>query len=226
VTNSIIRIHMSDKYVVSRLSMEQQKETPSQRELIVLLVLYLIGFGLLAINPHDRADWALENLFPLGQLTAVIISYRYFKFTRLSYYMIFFYLLVQSWGGHFTYAEAAPFNWARDHFQLGRNHYDRVAHFMLGFLLAIPIREILMQVVQSSRRWMNFLTASIVLSIGAFYELIEWWVAIMAMPDLGDKFLGTQGDIWDTQWDMFLAMIGAVITLIIFGKRHYREMGK
>ena len=83
-----------------------------------------------------------------------------------------------------------------------------------------------MQVVQASRRWMNFLTVSIVLSIGAFYELIEWWVAIMAMPDLGDKFLGTQGDIWDTQWDMFLAMIGAVITLRIFGKRHYREMGK
>jgi putative membrane protein len=140
--------------------MEPTKEIPSTRELIVLLCLYLPGFGLLAINPHDRADWALENLFPLSQLVAVIIAHRYYKFTRLSYYMIFFYLFVQSWGGHFTYAEAAPFNWIRDHFHLGRNHYDRVAHFMLGFLLGIPIREILMQVIQASRRWLNFITAA------------------------------------------------------------------
>ena len=203
-----------------------QKTVPSKRELIVLLILYLIGFGLLAIKPHDRADWALENLFPLSQLVAVIISYRYFKFTRLSYYLIFFYLFVQSWGGHFTYAEAAPFNWLRDHFNLGRNHYDRLAHFMLGFLLGIPIREILMQFIQASRRWLNFITASMVLAIGAFYELIEWWVAVLATPNLGDKFLGTQGDIWDTQWDMFLALVGAVLTLAIFGKKHQKELGR
>jgi putative membrane protein len=205
---------------------QKHKKTPSVRELVVLLVLYLVGFSLLAINPHDRADWAIENLFPLGQLTAVIISYRYYKFTRLSYYMIFVYLFVQSWGGHFTYAEAAPFNWLRDHFHLGRNHYDRVAHFMLGFLVAIPVREILLQFVQTSRRWLAFITCSIILAIGAFYELIEWWVAMLATPNLGDKFLGTQGDIWDTQWDMFLALVGAILTLVIFSKEHYREMGK
>src|SRR5262245_61997093 len=107
-----------------------QKTTASQRELMILASIYLLGFALLAINPHDRADWALENLFPISQLIAVIISYRYYKFTRISYYMIFFYLFVQSWGGHFTYAEAAPFNWLRDEFHLARNHYDRVAHFM------------------------------------------------------------------------------------------------
>jgi len=206
--------------------LRRTKQIPPTRELVVLLVLYLIGFGLLAINPHDRADWALENLFPVSQLIAVIISYRYFKFTRLSYYLIFFYLFVQSWGGHFTYAEAAPFNWLRDHFQLGRNHYDRVAHFMLGFLLAIPIKEILLQYIQASRRWMNFLTTTIVLAIGAFYELIEWWVAVLATPNLGDKFLGTQGDIWDTQWDMFLALVGAAISLLIFGARHDTELGR
>jgi putative membrane protein len=207
-------------------SLAPAKETPSTRELLVLLGIYLISFGLLSINPHDRGDWALENLFPVGQLTAVIISYKYFKFTRLSYYMIFFYLFVQSWGGHFTYAEAAPFNWVRDYFQLERNHYDRVAHFMLGFLLGIPIREILMQVVQASRRWIAFLTGSIVLAIGAFYELIEWWVAVLATPNLGDKFLGTQGDIWDTQWDMFLALAGAVLTIMVFSRRHDRELGR
>jgi putative membrane protein len=206
-------------------SLNHAKMIPSQRELVVLLVLYLVGFSLLAIRPHDRADWALENMFPIGQLTAVIISYRYYKFTRISYYMIFFYLFVQSWGGHFTYAEAAPFNWVRDNFHLGRNHYDRVAHFMLGFLLGLPIREILLQFVEASRRWINFLTAAIVLAIGAFYELIEWWVAVLATPNLGDKFLGTQGDIWDTQWDMFLALAGAVCTLALFQKVHDRQLG-
>ena len=211
---------MSDNYSSSG------KQVPSQRELLTLISIYLIGFAALAVNPHDRADWALENLFPLSQLIAVAICYRYYKFTRLSYYLIFFYLFVQSWGGHFTYAEAVPFNWLRDQFHLSRNHYDRVAHFMLGFLLAVPIKEILMQFVTASRRWMNFLTAAIVLAIGAFYELIEWWVAVLATPNLGDKFLGTQGDIWDTQWDMFLALIGAVITLAIFGKWHERQLRK
>src|SRR5690242_17489747 len=118
------------------MSLEQSRKiTATNTELLVLLCLYLIGFTLLAINPHDRADWAMENLFPIGQLVAVIIAYRYFKFTRLAYYMIFLYMFLQSWGGHFTYAEAAPFNWVRDHFHLSRNHYDRVAHFMLGFLV-------------------------------------------------------------------------------------------
>jgi len=203
-----------------------QKITASQPELIVLLVLYVVGFALLAINPHDRADWALENFFPISQLIAVMIAYRYYKFTRICYYMIFFYLFVQSWGGHFTYAEAAPFNWLRDEFHLTRNHYDRVAHFMLGFLLGLPIREILMQFISASRRWINFLTASLVLAIGAFYEFIEWWVAVLVTPNLGDKFLGTQGDIWDTQWDMFLALVGAVLTIAIFGKWHDRQLGK
>jgi len=203
-----------------------QKTTASQRELMVLLILYLVGFILLAISPHDRADWALENLFPISQLIAVIIAYRYYKFTRISYYMIFFYLFVQSWGEHFTYAEAAPFNWLRDEFHLARNHYDRVAHFMLGFLLGLPIREILMQFISASRRWINFLTASLVLAIGAFYEFIEWWVAVLVTPNRGDKFLGTQGDIWDTQWDMFLALVGAVLMIAIFGKWHDRQLGR
>ena len=214
---------MSDK---SSTVASSSKTIASKRELIVLAAIYFVGFTLLAVNPHDRADWALENFFPISQLIAVAICYRYFKFTRISYYMIFFYLFVQSWGGHFTYAEAAPFNWLRDEFHLARNHYDRVAHFMLGFLLGLPIREILMEFISASRRWLNFLTATIVLAIGAFYEFIEWWVAVLVTPDLGDKFLGTQGDIWDTHWDMFLALVGAVLTIAIFGRLHERQLGR
>jgi putative membrane protein len=209
------------------MSQEQSRKISlGNTELLVLPGLYLIGFTLLAINPHDRADWAMENAFPIAQLVAVIIAHRYFKFTRLAYYMIFIYLFVQSWGGHFTYAQAAPFNWLRDHFHLKRNDYDRLAHFMLGFLVAIPIREILIAVIRTSRRWLAFITLSMILAIGAFYELVEWWVAVLATPNLGDKFLGTQGDIWDTQWDMFLALVGAICTLALFQRLHDWQLNK
>jgi putative membrane protein len=203
----------------------ENKETPSRRELLVLLCIYLAGFTLLAVGPYDRADWALENFFPVSMLVATAILYPRFRFTRLSYYLIFVYLFVQSYGGHWTYARAPPFNWLRDEYHLSRNHYDRLAHFMLGFLMAIPIREMLMSAVTTSRRWMAFITAAIVLAIGAFYEFIEWWVAVLVTPDLGDKFLGTQGDIWDTQWDMFLALVGAICALALFSKLHDKQLG-
>lgn len=205
--------------------MPSKSNVPSKRELLVLLVIYLVGWTILAIRPYDRADWALENFFPVSMLIATIIAYPHYKFTRLSYYLIFFYLFVQSYGGHYTYALAPPFNWLRDEFNLSRNHYDRVAHFMLGFLMAIPIREILLQFVTTSRRWMAFITSSIVLAIGAFYELIEWWAAIGLTPELGDKFLGTQGDIWDSHWDMFLALVGSILALALFMKMHDKQLG-
>jgi putative membrane protein len=205
---------------------DSKKKTASARELLVLLSIYAVGFAVLAIRPYDRWDWAMENFFPLSMLATFIIVYPRFKFTRLSCYLIFFYLFVQSYGGHYTYALAPPFNWLRDEFGLARNHYDRVAHFMLGFLMAIPIREILLRYVSASRRWLAFLTATTVLAIGAFYEFIEWWVAVLVTPDLGDKFLGTQGDIWDSHWDMFLALVGAILALFLFMKRHDRQLGE
>ena len=204
---------------------ELNPRTPSERELLVLLIIYLIGFTLLAIRPHDRWDWALENFFPIAQLVAFIILYPRFRFTRLTCYLLFFYLFVQSWGGHYTYALAPPFNWLKDALHLSRNHYDRVAHFMLGFLMAIPIREILLHYVVTSRRWLHFIVAAIVLAIGAFYEFIEWWMALLVSPELGDAFLGTQGDIWDSHWDMLLALIGSILILIIFYKLHDRQLG-
>jgi putative membrane protein len=205
--------------------MKHEPQTPSKRELAVLLAIYAVGFTVLAVRPYDRWDWALENFFPVSMLLVIISVYPRFKFSRLSCYLLFFYLFVQSYGGHYTYALAPPFNWLRDEFHLSRNHYDRVAHFMLGFLMAIPIREILLRYVTTSRRWMAFITASIVLAIGAFYEFIEWWVAVLAWPELGDAFLGTQGDIWDSHWDMFLALVGAILALALFMKAHDRQLG-
>ncbi|HEX8843301.1 MAG TPA: DUF2238 domain-containing protein [Pyrinomonadaceae bacterium] len=203
----------------------RKKRVPSGRELLALLLIYLVGFTVLAIRPYDRWDWALENFFPVSMLAATIIVYTHFKFTRLAYYLIFFYLFVQSYGGHYTYALAPPFNWLRDELHLSRNHYDRVAHFMLGFLMAIPVREILLRYVHASRRWLAFITNVTLLAIGAFYEFIEWWVAVLVTPELGDKFLGTQGDIWDSHWDMFLALVGAILALLIFTRLHDRQLG-
>src|SRR5215210_2021398 len=204
---------------------DREKKTASGSELLTLLSIYAVGFTILAIRPYDRWDWALENLFPVAMLIAALIVYPHFKFTRLSCYLIFFYLFVQSYGGHYTYALAPPFNWLRDELGLARNHYDRVAHFMLGFLMAIPIREILLRYISTSRRWLAFITAAIVLAIGAFYEFIEWWVAVLVTPELGDKFLGTQGDIWDTHWDMFLALVGAILALAVFSRLHDKQLG-
>jgi putative membrane protein len=210
---------------MSSLSAEREKNIPSRRELLVLLSIYALGFIILAIRPYDRWDWALENFFPLSMLAAIIIVYPHFKFTRISCYLIFVYLFVQSYGGHYTYALAPPFNWLRDELGLARNHYDRVAHFMLGFLMAIPFREILLRYIKASTRWLAFLTAAIVLAIGAFYEFIEWWVAVLVTPELGDAFLGTQGDIWDSHWDMFLALVGAILALSFFSKTHDHQLG-
>lgn len=200
-------------------------QSPSKRELLILIAIYAVGFTILAINPHDRGDWALENFFPVALLVSTIAIYPWIKLSRLAYYLIFFYLFVQSYGGHWTYALTPPFNWLRDEYHLGRNHYDRLAHFMLGFLMAIPIREILLRYVIASRRWLAFITAAIVLAIGAFYEFLEWWTSLLVSPELGDAFLGTQGDIWDSHWDMFLALAGSVIALAIFMKRHDRQLG-
>lgn len=207
------------------LHAQSEKRIPTRRELVILLIIYSVVFAILAVRPYDRTDWAMENFFPVSMLVAILIVYPHFKFTRLAYYLLFIYLLVQTYGGHYTYALTPPFDWLKDGLGFSRNHYDRVAHFMLGFLMAIPIREILLRYIWTSGRWLAFITASIVLAIGAFYEFIEWWVAVIVTPDLGDKFLGTQGDIWDTHWDMFLALIGSVCALAIFMKLHDRQLG-
>lgn len=201
------------------------KSTPSARELSVLLSLYLLVWLALAIKPHDRGDWALENAIPVAGLLILIFTYRRYQFTRLAYYLMFCELLVLTYGGHYTYALAPPFNWLRDEFGLARNHYDRVGHFMLGFAMAIPAREILLRYVKTTRGWMNFIVAAIMLAIGAFYEFIEWWVAVSVSSNLGTAFLGTQGDVWDTQWDMFLALVGAIIVLALFSRMHDRQLG-
>ncbi len=189
--------------------------------------LCLIGFFALlwsAIRPHDYFTWFLE-VFPIFiALPILILTHKKFPLTRLLYALILMHMMILMVGGHYTYAEVPLFNWLRDMFDLGRNYYDRVGHFVQGFVPAMVAREILLRKnIVKSGGWLFFIVTCICLSISACYEFIEWWVAV-ATGSGADAFLGTQGDVWDTQWDMFTALIGAVCAQILLAKLHNQQL--
>ena len=147
-------------------------------------------------------------------LVILAFTYNSFRLTNLLYVLILLHAIVLMIGGHYTYAEVPAFNWLRDTFHLDRNYYDRVGHFMQGFVPALIAREILIRKsVLKTGPWMYFLVVCVCMAISAFYEFIEWWVAL-ATGTAAEAFLGTQGDPWDTQWDMFMAFIGANAALV------------
>jgi len=175
-------------------------------------------------KPHDYFTWFLE-VFPVFiGLVILIAVYKKFKFTRFTYLLIFLQAVILFIGGHYTYAEMPLFDWLKEVLELKRNYYDRVGHFMQGFVPAIIAREILLRKrIVKNDIWLKFIVVSICLSVSVFYEFIEWWVAI-ATGTAAEAFLGTQGDIWDTQWDMFLALIGALTAVIFFSKFHDKKL--
>jgi putative membrane protein len=191
---------------------------------IVLLVLFSAVFGWSAIHPHDRMTWWLEVLPAIIALLVLFFTYKTFPLTPMLYILILLHATILVVGGHYTYAEVPWFNWLRDTYDLGRNYYDRLGHFAQGFVPAMIAREVLLRkkVVQQ-QAWLFFIVCCIALSISAFYELIEWWVAI-ASGTAAEAFLGTQGDIWDTQWDMFTALIGAMCAQIFLKHCHNRQI--
>jgi putative membrane protein len=136
-------------------------------------------------------------------------------------------MFVLIYGGYYTYAETPLGNWAKEVFGFSRNHYDRVGHIALGIFPAFIIREVLLRKTPLQRGgWLYFIVLSIVLAVAAFWELLEWWVALLVASDVGQAFLGSQGDIWDAQWDMFLALVGAAVVLPILSPLHDRSMTK
>lgn len=167
----------------------------------------------------------MEVLPALIALPILILSYKAFPLTRLLYILILIHAIVLIIGGHYTYAEVPLFNWLRDTFSLDRNYYDRVGHFFQGFVPAIVAREILFRKQVVKDEWLFFIVCSICLSISACYEFIEWWVAVIAGGAATD-FLGTQGDIWDTQWDMFIALIGAICAQLFLRSCHDKQLAK
>lgn len=187
----------------------------------VLLVLVWSG-----ITPHDRFTWFLEVCPAIIGMILLALIYQKFKFTNLVYFLIAIHMVILMVGGRYTYAEVPLFNWIRDTFELSRNHYDRVGHFAQGFIPAFIAREILLRNSPLKKgKLLFFIIVSICLAISAFYEFIEWWVAI-ATGTAAEAFLGTQGDVWDTQWDMFLAFSGAITGLLVLGKLHDRFLSR
>jgi putative membrane protein len=179
-----------------------------------------------AINPVDYFTWFLEVFPALVGFVVLAVTYKKFKLTNLAYILILIHCIILMVGGHYTYAQVPLFDWIKDAFELGRNHYDKVGHFAQGFVPAIIAREIFIRLaVINKKRWMNFLIICFTLAFSAFYELIEWWVAL-STGESAEAFLGTQGYIWDTQSDMAFALFGAVFSLALLSRIHDRQLQK
>jgi len=189
-----------------------------------LIALFFAVIAWSIIHPHDLFTWFLEAAPALGGFILLLITYRKFRFSDLAYFLMFLHSVVLLVGAHYTYAEVPLFNWLRDTYGLQRNSYDGIGHFSQGFFPAIIAREILLRASPLKRgAWLFFITVCICLALSAFYELIEWWVSL-ATGSAGDAFLGTQGDIWDTQKDMALCLVGSIISLLTLSKLHDKSM--
>ena len=178
------------------------------------------------IHPKDYLTWLLEVMPALVGFIVLVTTRHKFPLTTLTYILILFHCVILMVGGHYTYAEVPLFDWIRDWFDLERNNYDKVGHFVQGFVPAIIAREILIRnVIVTGRGWLSFIIVCICMAISAFYELIEWWVAIMT-GDSAEAFLGTQGYVWDTQSDMMYALVGAIVALALLSKVHDKQIGR
>ncbi|MCR8634163.1 DUF2238 domain-containing protein [Paenibacillus radicis (ex Xue et al. 2023)] len=187
----------------------------SNRMLQALLAVYLLFWVLMAIEPYNRFNWFLENLLIFATITGLVGTYRRFAFTNMSYLLIVVFLVLHTFGANYSYHTTPLDSWIRELFHTERDGYDRVVHFSYGLLLAYPIREFIVRSMGPKGLWDYALPVVLVLASGAFYELFEMWVALLVAPEIGTLFLGTQGDPWDTQHDMELAMYGAILTMVV-----------
>ena len=195
---------------------------PSRNQaLLVVVSLVLLWSG---IQPEDRMTWVLEVFPVLIGVPVLVLSRRSFPLTPLAYGLLSLHAVILMIGGHYTYAKVPLGFWLQDIFDLSRNHYDRIGHIAQGFIPAILAREVLVRL--SPLRpggWLSFLVVCVCLAISAFYEMIEWWVAVVA-GIAAESFLATQGDVWDTQWDMLLALVGAMTVQPLLGGVQDRQL--
>ena len=188
------------------------------------LGVFLLVFIWSGIEPKDRLTWVLEVSPAALGLLLLAFTYRRFRLTGLLYFLILVHSVVLLVGGHYTYAEVPLFDMIKPLFGFERNNFDKLGHFMQGFMPAILAREILIRnAVVKSAGWRNLFIVSVRLAFSAFYELIEWWVAVLS-GDSAEAFLGTQGYIWDTQSDMAFALFGALLALLSLGRWHDRQL--
>ena len=195
-----------------------------RREPVIFLAIVGIALLISRVGPYDPITWFLEIVPILIIAPILIVTYRKFPLTSLLYRLLFVHALILILGGHYTYARVPVGYWFQDLLDLSRNHYDRLGHLAQGFVPAILVREILLRRSPLLRgKWLFFLTVSVCLAFSAFYEFTEWWAAV-AGGEGAENFLGTQGDVWDTQWDMFLAFVGAITSQLILSKVHDRQL--
>ena len=198
----------------------------AKRRHLTLFATFLLILLWSAVEPKSYFIWLLE-VFPaiIGAIVLVAI-YPKTRLTMLLYCLIWLHALVLILGGHWTYAEMPLFNWLRDEFGLARNYYDRLGHFMQGAVPAVIAREIFLRNrVVDGKRWLFFIVTCVCLAISALYELIEWWVAVSS-GSAADDFLATQGDVWDTQWDMLLATIGATCSVLLLSRVQDKQLAE
>ena len=191
-----------------------------------LFILVGIALALSAIAPYDRTTWWLEVFPILIGAPVLLATHRRFPLTPLVYTLLAAHALILVLGGHYTYARVPLGFWIQDLFGLARNHYDRLGHFAQGFIPAILTREMLLRTSPlRPGRWLFVLVTAVCLAFSAFYEFIEWWAAL-AGGTSAEAFLGTQGDVWDTQWDMFLAFVGAMLAQLLLARAHDRALAR
>jgi putative membrane protein len=195
------------------------------REPLSLLTLTAVALAVSALHPYDPTTWVLEVFPVLVGAPILVATWRRFPLTPLVYRLLFLHALILIVGGHYTYARVPLGSWMEHVFHLTRNDYDRIGHFAQGFVPAILAREILLRRTPLRGGWLGFLVVSFCLGLSAFYELIEWWAALIGGASAA-AFLGTQGDVWDTQWDMFFALVGALCALLLLSRIHDRALAR
>lgn len=199
-----------------------------QKNKIIIIYVAIFFLGLLwsGINPRDQFTWFLEVVPALIVFVILTVTFKKFRLSNFAYFLILIHSLILMIGGHTTYAEVPLFNWLRDTFGLARNYYDRVGHFAQGFVPALILREIVLRKnIINGRKWQFSFVVMAVLGFSALYELFEWAMALIS-GEGATAFLGTQGDIWDTQWDMFLCLIGSLVAFILFSKLQDKYLSK
>ena len=196
----------------------------TSNERLVLLVLVVTGTAVSGIGPYDRLTWWLEVAPIIIAIPILALTANSYRLTPLLYRLMAVHALLMMVGGHYTYANVPLGFWVQDLFDLARNNYDRLGHVLQGFVPAMIAREILLRSSPLTRgRWLFFLVSCVALAISACYEFVEWWTALV-MGGQADEFLATQGDIWDTQWDMFLALSGAITAQLMLARVQDRQL--
>lgn len=192
----------------------------------IFLAIFLVAGIWSGINPYETGLWFLEAGLCIVGVAILAFTFKRFRFTDMTYVFILIHLIILFVGAHYSYAKVPLFDWIKEAFDQSRNNYDKVGHFAQGFIPAMIARELLIRLdVLKKRSWLPFIVVSICLAISAFYELIEWWVGALS-ADGADDFLGTQGYVWDTQSDMFCAMLGVICMLIFFSKLQDKQIRK